>query len=83
MLFPIGYKKFTLVDQVPVGQHRPILPGFIEMLAAQIQIIESRHYITEPLKEARMAADQDLDCQDDDVAVRFLLIVKMILWSEE
>ena len=53
------------------------------MLTAQIQIIESRNYITEPLKEARMAADQDLDCQDDDVAVRFLLIVKMIMWAEE
>ena len=30
-----------------------------------------------------MAADQDLDCQDDDVAVRFLLIVRMMMWSGE
>ena len=37
----------------------------------QIQIKQSKNYIPEPLKEVKMAVDQDLDCQDDDVAVRF------------
>ena len=29
-----------------------------------------------------MAVDQDLDCQDDDVAVRFLIAVKLLVPSE-
>ena len=40
------------------------------------------NYISEPLKEVGMAVDQDLDCQDDDVAVRFLIAVKLLVPSE-
>ena len=47
-----------------------MLPGRIYG-DVQIQIIQSQNYITEPQKEVKMAVDQDLDCQDDDVAVRF------------